>query len=170
MIDKNILEPISFGKFSIRPLDGTRTIVKGATAFAQPTVLMGSVATDGLGTDFDELDLPGLPTPETIVQPYKILQRTIIPQNAFAAFNLPLNELCITQDQIVEYVDKNPDCIPRCELGRLVCLFHCKGEYRMAFIRKQYFGNLIDPEILNSEAHWWNEHLLWHRILAPVIK
>jgi hypothetical protein len=136
-------------------------------------------ATDGRGTiarakdlfpgwldpDFENYgtDVPGKPTVETNVQVFEMIKDGTFAQ-IFGGFGENLDRLCLSQDQIMEFVENHTKWLRADGYGTFF-LFKVNSEFFVAGVRRYEGGLEVHVYRLSSGSVWRAESQ--HRVVVP---
>jgi len=151
-----ILRLISNGKnIVIRATSGEWTIAQATDVFLL-----------GVDPDFTTLglDVPGEAKPETPVEVYEMTEDGNF-KTIFGSFGHELDELCLTQEQVIAFVEDHKDWFRKHGFGTFF-LFKVAGKFSVADVR------LGDSIRLSIDAYRFWHDFVWgggyhHRLVVP---
>jgi len=135
--------------------DGQRTVTDATELF-----------NNGISHEFKTfgIDGPGIPTEETYARVLE-LYNTASSKQLFESFGRPLEELCLTRQQIIVFCENHPDRLRGNGFATLF-LFKDKGELIIARICRNDKFICIKPFWVNHDnGNWSGEYQL--RVVVP---
>lgn len=153
-----ILQLISDGQdITIRACDGKRTIAQANQVF-----------TDYIDSNFKnwDLDKPGKATPAIKAKVYELCQNTRFKQ-IFKFLSSDLDKLCLTQDQIIAFVEDHIDCLQTKDSHATLFLFKENKSYFVVSVYSVPSGKLKVYVDKLKAAYVWYAYSR-HRVVASV--
>ncbi len=136
------LRPIS-PELTILPTNGTRTIAHASKLF-----------TGYIDGGFKNLDVPSLPSPTRSVMVYEQVKDGSF-QDTFGSLGRPLDELCLTQDQIIAFVEREASWLHPQGYGTFF-LFKEGDKFFVAFVDRHDAGRLkVYVSRLSDDCVWY---------------
>ena len=163
-VTQSILNLISGGKkIVVRATSGKRTIAQAKDVF-----------TWGIDSDFTnwDLDVPGEAKPETPVEIHEMTEDAVF-KTIFESLGRNLDELCLTQDQIIVFVEDNKKWLRKDGYATFF-LFTPRDEPINADKSNLFVANvrLASDERLYALVHRFSIDRVWngghrHRVVVP---
>ncbi len=150
-----ILKLISAGKkVRIAATGGKRTIAKAKKTFP------GFIDSDFVNYGCDVVEES---KPETSTEVYEMTDDGDF-SKIFGGFGINLDLLCFTQDQIIEFVETQPDWLRKDGYGTLF-LFKVNGEFFVASVRVDVGGLEVHARRFSRNCVWGGDYR--HRVVVP---